>query len=709
MRGVMLRSLVLVAASAAALGGSSSRAQAAPAGIDVSNWQHQIDWVQVGTAGYDFAFAKATESTTFTDATYPINRAGASTFGIKVGAYHFARPAGASDAAVVASAIAQADYFVAYAQPKRGDLLPVLDIEKTGNLSRARLTAWTQAWLDEVTARLGVRPLIYVSPSFWKTSLGDTPIFAAAGHPLWIAHWTKASLPILPGAGWGGLGWMFWQWTDCARVAGITGCVDGDRLNGPSLAVATIPASPSGLPVVQTRPAIVGTPQAGQLLAAVPGGWSGGKPVSFAYQWQSCDAAGGGCAPIAGAVKQTYQPAAADVGHAVSVAVTARTAAGTAAASSPPTLAVASSGAPPATAPVATSLPTIQGTAQAGQVLSALAGTWTGSPTSFAFQWRRCPAGGTCAAIPGAAGTSSYAITPGDIGASLSLVVTATGRGGSRSATARATAVVVPAPVPVPAVGSAIALAGQAGAVATADGAATATWQPGAVPAQATVRLESSVSKLALRGSGLTLAVTAPAPLAWPIDVAYTGAAPDVVPGFLPGQGVWQPVAELPSALLPEGQETGAYRDASGALHLLTRRPGRIGLFAPGRWGDPRYVSAKRAKVTVVNGPAVTRAADGTAFVYGRLTLDSQAHLYASVVTPRGPVLLTQQGSRLGIGLKGRPAKTLQALQLRPGALPFRLKLPARQLAAQGSYAVRIAAIDPYGRRSEVLVRFAPR
>jgi hypothetical protein len=358
---------------------------------------------------------------------------------------------------------------------------------------------------------------------------------------------------------------------------------------------------------------------------------------------------------------------------------------------------------------VATSPPTIQGTAQAGQVLNALAGTWTGSPTSFAYQWRRCPPGGTCAAIQGATGTSSYTITPGDIGSALSLVVTATGRGGSRSATARATAVVVPAPVPTPAVGSAVALPGQAGAVTTADGAATATWQPGAVPAQATVRLGGSVSRLALRGSGLTLAVAAPAPLAWPIDVAYAAAATDVVPGFLPGQGVWQPVAELPTPVLPEGQETGAYRDASGALHLLTRRPGRIGLFAPGKWGDPRYVSAKRAKVTVVNGPAVARRADGSAVVYGRLTLDSQAHLYAGVLGPRGAVLLTQQGSRLGIGLHGRPAKTLQALQLRPGALPFRLKLPARQLDAQGRYAVRIAAVDPYGRRSELLVRFTPR
>ena len=167
-------------------------------GIDVSHWQGQIGWLQVGAAGYDFAFAKATEGTTYIDPTYVTNRAGATGGRMRLGAYHFARPAGTSDAAAIASGIAQADHFVAIAQPKRGDLLPVLDLEKTGGLGVARLTTWTQACLDQVYARLGARPLVYASPSFWKTSLGDTPLFAAAGNRLWIAHWTKASLPLCP-------------------------------------------------------------------------------------------------------------------------------------------------------------------------------------------------------------------------------------------------------------------------------------------------------------------------------------------------------------------------------------------------------------------------------------------------------------------------------------------------------------------------------
>ncbi len=699
---------------ALALAGSlaaGAPAQTAPTGIDVSHWQGQIDWLRVGAAGTNFAFMKATEGTTFTDVTYPLNREGAGSVGMRIGAYHFARPAGASDAPVAASAIAQADAFVAYAQPAAGDLLPALDLESAGGLSVTRLTAWTQVWLDEVAARLGVRPIVYASPAFWKKYLGDTPVFASAGNPLWIAHWTAAALPILPGGGWGGAGWMFWQWSDCRHVAGISHCVDGDRFNGTNLAAAVISPYPTGTPVSSVRPTVVGTPQAGKLLAAVPGSWGGGKPASFIYQWQRCGAAGASCLPIVGATGETYTPAATDVGRTLLATVTAQTPGGAASTSSLPTLTVASSATPTPTptpttvaAPSAVKLPTITGTPQVGQVLTAQPGTWKGSPTAFAYQWRRCDAAGvTCAAITGA-GTTTYTVTPGDIGALLSLVVTATGKGGSRSAISSATALVTAVPLPVPVVGSATADPTQAGAVSAVDGSATAGWQPGAFTQSATVTLAPSASRLALPGTSLSLGVSVPSPIPWPIDVQYAAAAPDAVPGFLPGAGTWQAVSELATPTLPEGQNTGAYRDTAGALHFLTRSPGRIALFAPGKWGDPRFVSSHAPNLALVNDFTVTRRADGSALIRGRVTLDTQGHLYVSLRTPHGQALLPQQGSRVGWWLQGLPTRTIQTLQLRPGAFPIRLTVPAGQIAATGQYALRLAAIDPYGRRAHLLV-----
>lgn len=698
---------VLVAiASCLALAGASS-AQPAPTGIDVSNWQGQIDWLQVGPAGYSFVFAKATEGTTFTDVTYPLNRSGASLTGLRFGAYHFAQPGGASDAAVVASATAQADAFLAVAQPQPGDLLPVLDLERTNGLSVPRLVMWTQAWLGQVVARLGAKPILYASPSFWKQALGDSPVFALAGHRLWIAHWTKATLPILPGAGWGGLGWSFWQWTNCLRVPGIRGCADGNRYNGADLGGVAVSPFPAGAPTSAAPPSVIGTPQTGRLLAALPGDWGGGKPVTFAYQWLRCDAAGSACAPIDGATRQTYTPAGVDVGRALAASVTAQAPGGAAVATSLPTLAVTGAGRGGAAAPVAIAAPAIQGLVQAGQALTASAGSWKGAPTAFAYQWRRCaPDGTACAALAGAAGTT-YTITPGDVGSTISLVVTATGRGGSRSATSAPTAPVAAAPVPAPAIGSALAQPGQAGAVTTADQSVTVTWQPGALPVQAPVTLVSSASRLAVRGTAVTLGLGASVPLPWPVDVAYPAAAPELVPGFLPVTGgVWQPVAQLPSPLLPPEQEVGAYRDPAGGLHVLTRRPGRVALFAGGKWGDPRFVAAAPPRLTLLGTIAAAGRPDGTVIVYGRVTLDSQAHLYASIEAPGGRrLMLLSRGSRIGWWVEGGPAKTLQALQLRPGAIPIRIRLRAGLLRGKGPYTLRLTGLDPYGRRGRLAVR----
>lgn len=89
-------------------------------------------------------------------------------------------------------------------------------------------------------------------------------------------------------------------------------------------------------------------------------------------------------------------------------------------------------------APVNTVLPAISGTAQAGRALTVSNGTWTGTPTSYAYQWER---GGT--PIVGAT-AATHAVISLDEGAVLTCVVTATNAGGSTPAESAATAVVLP-------------------------------------------------------------------------------------------------------------------------------------------------------------------------------------------------------------------------------------------------------------------------
>jgi lysozyme len=669
-------------------------------GLDVSHWNGSVDWIQVVSGGYKFLFAKATEGTTLTDPTYSINRAGTTGLGLRFGAYHFARPAGSGTAGVVANAIAQADYFVTVAQPAAGDLPPVLDLETKGTLSPTSLVQWTQAWLAEVQARTGVSGLIYASPSFWKTALGDTSAFAGSGFRLWIAHWTKNAAPTVPASNWGGLGWTFWQWTDCSQIPGFIHCGDGDRLNGTNPATIAIARYPTGVPVGSTPPTVAGTAKAGTALAGVPGTWNGGKPVTFTYQWERCSAAGSGCVAIPGATLETYTPGSADVGHALVLSVAATTPAGTAGALSPPTLAVTPAGSGTAARPAVVVAPSVSGTFQAGQTLTTFVGSWTGAPTKFAYQWRRCDATGA-ACVPIAAQTaSSYTLTPDDIGSTLSLIVTATGKGGSQSATAPTTDVISEAPVPTAVTGSAAAQQGLAGAVVTDDARATVTWQPGAVPVGSIVSLAAADSPLALAGTGVGVDIEPPlTPLPWPVDIAYASAPTDQVVGFSSDGRIWTPVGALTGTTLPAGLTQGSYV-AGPVLHVLTKQAGHIALFAPGKWGDPTYVSVSAPVLRRLMRVTVTRRPGHTLLLTTQLSVSSQADLYANAY---GPGLLRPsflpRGSVLALPLHGAATKTAKTRFLTPGAFGVRLRLTSRGLKPGAHARVTITAIDPWGRR----------
>ena len=666
---VVFASVATSAGAAAASGATYAK------GVDVSHWNGPIDWLSVASASYRFAYAKATEGKTIADVTYPLNRT-AKGLGLRFGAYHFARPGGSGDAGIAANAIAQADYFVNVAQPQAGELPPVLDLETKGGLSPPALEAWTSAWLDEVEARTGVAALVYTSPSFWKNALAETQSVASAGHPLWVAHWTTDGAPLVPASDWAGQSWTFWQWTDCVTVPGFAHCSDGDRYRGVDPSPVAIPAYPAGPPAGSSPPTIVGVAQTGKTLAGLPGTWVGGKPVTFVYQWQRCDAAGGSCAPIVGATAETYAPVADDVGHALVLAVTAQAAGGSATSASPPTVAVIAGGAT-ATRPVATAAPTVTGTPVAGQSLSSSVGAWTGAPSSFAYQWRRCDAtGGQCVAIVGAMATT-YTLTPDDIGAAVSLVVTATGKGGSTSAPAAVTAVVAAAPVPPAVPGSTVAQPGLAGAVSSPDGAATVTWQPGAVPAGSTVSLAAS-------GKGLLLGVTpAVAQLQWPVDLAYAAAPAGDVVGYSIDGRVWLAAPRLQTPTLPLGQIAGTYADAAGLAHVLLRAPLRVALFQPGLWGDPSLVAAGLPAPRLVTALQVRRQSDGSLLLTTRVSLPSQAHLW--------------------IGVQG-PAR--QSLILKPGTVPLRVRVSGRRLRRGAVAHLRIAARDPWGRRAALVVTF---
>ena len=113
-------------------------------GVDVSHYQGTINWSSVKSAGITFAFAKATEGTTYTDPNVNANIAGMKAHGIIPGAYHFGHPG--SDATT------QANHFTGVVKSANGGtfsglLQLVLDLEVTDGMTPSQVWSWTQTFV----------------------------------------------------------------------------------------------------------------------------------------------------------------------------------------------------------------------------------------------------------------------------------------------------------------------------------------------------------------------------------------------------------------------------------------------------------------------------------------------------------------------------------------------------------------------------------
>jgi hypothetical protein len=238
----------------------------------------------------------------------------------------------------------------------------------------------------------------------------------------------------------------------CTGVVSVLGSSASATPSAPPLAPTPSPLAPSlpgepawSPPLNTSPPTISGTAQQGQTLTANPGSWTN-SPTGYGYEWLRCGSGGGSCIPIAEATASTYVLTEIDVGSTLRVSVIASNGSGPSApASSAQTAVVA---APPGP-PVNTSAPTISGTAQQGQTLTANPGSWTNSPTGYGYEWLRCGSGGgSCKAIAEAT-ASTYVLTEIDVGSTLRVsVIASNGSGPSAPASSAQTALVTALPSP---------------------------------------------------------------------------------------------------------------------------------------------------------------------------------------------------------------------------------------------------------------------
>lgn len=199
--------------------GVASAAVLAPQMIDLSNNNGSRAASAISARGVVAVEAKATEGLSFRDPTYATFRAAAARAHRAFGGYFFIHPD--------TSGKAQADYFLAYAQPKPGDIEPVIDSE-TG--SPASAAAATYAALRELQAR-GYDPILYASTSYLATLVATDRRIAA------FRAWDAEYGPVLHHVP--GVTDVAWQFTDRATANGFS--LDGSHLLVRSIDQLTIP------------------------------------------------------------------------------------------------------------------------------------------------------------------------------------------------------------------------------------------------------------------------------------------------------------------------------------------------------------------------------------------------------------------------------------------------------------------------------------
>lgn len=188
-------------------------------GIDVSEWQAEVDWQQVKAAGVEFAMIRAgwrgSEKGVLAEDTYAqINYAGAAEAGVQVGVYFF------SQAISVEEAVEEAGYLLEIIKDWKLDMPVVYDWEfisedsRTGNLDARTLTDCTKAFCDTI-AKAGYTPMVYFNAdqSFERMYLRELTQYG-----FWLAQYdTVLNYPYKID---------MWQYTETGAVPGISGNVD---------------------------------------------------------------------------------------------------------------------------------------------------------------------------------------------------------------------------------------------------------------------------------------------------------------------------------------------------------------------------------------------------------------------------------------------------------------------------------------------------
>jgi lysozyme len=195
-------------------------------GIDVSEYQGKINWAVTdsveGSFPIEFVFIRATYGEDCLDAQFRKNWREVKQTPMVRGAYHYYRPD--------ENSIKQAQNFINNVTLEKGDLPPVLDVERIPEgQSIERLKVGIRRWLEKVEKHYGFQPIIYSGDSYYNDFLKEE----FKSYTVWVANYNFLKEEIEPG-------WQFWQFTQNGTAKGIDGDVDINIFNGDGPALRRI-------------------------------------------------------------------------------------------------------------------------------------------------------------------------------------------------------------------------------------------------------------------------------------------------------------------------------------------------------------------------------------------------------------------------------------------------------------------------------------
>ncbi len=189
-------------------------------GIDVSEWQGDIDWNKVKNAGATFVMIRIghgtnDDGTYYEDKKFAQNLVGAKTAGLKVGIYYYSKAISSDEA------IKQAKWIISVLNGEKLDLPISFDWESWSSFNSFHinyndLNNTAKSFMDEVI-KAGYKGMNYGSVSYLEK------IWSLDAYPTWAAHYAKVIDYSKP--------YYIWQAANTGRIDGINAHVDLDVLN----------------------------------------------------------------------------------------------------------------------------------------------------------------------------------------------------------------------------------------------------------------------------------------------------------------------------------------------------------------------------------------------------------------------------------------------------------------------------------------------